>query len=235
MDTSTKQHYVYKITCLETGEYYYGKRSCNGSWKDDPYMGSGQILKRKIKAHPEYTWTKEVLLLLDSIEEALEYEAVVIGNKFKGGEDWDGLCLNLTAGGLGSRGCSPSEETRAKLSRAGKGKKKPPLTEEARINMSTAQKGKTHSEETRAKMSEAHKGKSLSEEHRSKIGEAAKGNQRALGVVRSEETRAKMSEAQKGNQNWLGKTHSEETRAKMREAALARAAKKRAEKALTEN
>ena len=105
MQTSSLQHYVYKITCLETGEYYYGKRSCNGSWKDDPYMGSGLLLNDKMKAHPDYTWRKEVLLLLETSEEAYEYEALIIGNKFKGGSDWDGLCLNLTLGGSG--GSSP--------------------------------------------------------------------------------------------------------------------------------
>ena len=183
MDTSTKQHYVYKITCLETGEYYYGKRSCNGSWKDDPYMGSGQILKRKIKAHPEYTWTKEVLLLLDSSEEALEYEAVVIGNKFKGGEDWDGLCLNLTAGGLGSRGCSRSEEHRAKISEAAKGNQRAlgvVRSEETKAKISKALKGhqnwlgKTHSEETKAKIGAGNKGKIVSEEAKAKMSAARK-------------------------------------------------------------
>ena len=105
MSSPSLQHYIYKITCLETGEYYYGKRSAP-DWKTDKYyMGSGKILRRKRKAHPNYTWIKEVLLLLDSVEEALEYERVVIGNKYYGGSDYDGLCLNLCEGGSGGGVC----------------------------------------------------------------------------------------------------------------------------------
>ena len=99
-----RSHYVYKITNRTTGEYYYGKRSCNGSWRDDSYMGSGQKLVKKMKAHPEHEWYKEVLLILDTEEEAYHYEALSIGDRWKGGTGYDGLCLNLTAGGVG--GCS---------------------------------------------------------------------------------------------------------------------------------
>lgn len=99
MQTSNLQHYIYKISCKETGEYYYGKRTAV-DWKADPYMGSGYLLKKKMEAHPDYTWTKEVLLLLDSAEEAYEYEAIVIGDKWKD----DPKCLNLCPGGEGGMG-----------------------------------------------------------------------------------------------------------------------------------
>lgn len=103
------QHYIYKITCVETGEYYYGKRSAP-DWETDSYMGSGILLKNKMTAYPEYQWKKEVLLLLDSSEEAYEYEAVVIGEKYYGGKDYDGLCLNLTVGGAGGSAPGASEK-----------------------------------------------------------------------------------------------------------------------------
>ena len=93
-----RSHYVYKITNRTTGEYYYGKRSCNGSWRDDSYMGSGQKLTNKMKAHPDHEWHKEVLMLLDTEEEAYQYEALSIGDRWK----TDPLCLNLMGGGLGT-------------------------------------------------------------------------------------------------------------------------------------
>lgn len=93
-----KNHYIYKITNKTTGEYYYGKRSCHNGWQADNYMGSGTLLKKKMEVHPDHEWIKEVLLILDTEEEAFEYERVVIGDKW----DTDPLCLNLTPGGLGS-------------------------------------------------------------------------------------------------------------------------------------
>ena len=209
MQTSNLQHYIYKISCKETGEYYYGKRSCDGRWQDDTkYMGSGTLLKSKMEAHPDYTWTKEVLLLLDSAEEAYEYEAVVIGEKYKGGRDDDGLCLNLCAGGGCNTGYTHNEETRMKISERNKGKT---CSEETKARLSEAAKGKKlppRSEEHRAKISKARKGKALSEEAKAKVSAARKGK------PRSEETRAKISESLKG------RVVSEEHCAKLSEAML---------------
>jgi len=78
---------------------------------------------------------------------------------------------NLTDGGEGMSGLSPSEETRKKLSLAFKGKPKTfehnqkvgiankgkKRSLEHKMAVSKAQKGKKHSEETRLKMSLAHK------------------------------------------------------------------------------
>ena len=79
---------------------------------------------------------------------------------------------NLTDGGDGIVGCS--EETRAKLALASKGRK---FSEETRAKIGLASKNRRPNEETRAKMSVAHK-------HRRPP---------------DEKTRAKMSAAQKGH------------------------------------
>lgn len=111
------------------------------------------------------------------------------------------------------KGMHHSEETKKRLSEAGKGNKNAlgqHHTEEAKKKMSEAKSGKNHpnygkhrSEETRKKISDAHKGKKLSEKTKRKLSEANKGKHH------SEETKKKISEAQKNQ--------SEETKAKMRE------------------
>jgi len=42
MASREKQHYIYKITCQESREYYYGKRSCVGSWKEAAEAAEGE-------------------------------------------------------------------------------------------------------------------------------------------------------------------------------------------------
>lgn len=96
-------NYIYKITNKTTGEYYYGVRSCSGHWKDDSYMGSGILLKRKMKAHPDHEWIKEVLLVFDTPEEAYEYEEVILQGRHIGCDTHDGFCLNMRQGGVGGR------------------------------------------------------------------------------------------------------------------------------------
>lgn len=111
----------------------------------------------------------------------------------------DRVGYNKTYGGGSGR---PTEETKRKLSESIKGKYcgeksywyGKHRSEETRRKMSEAGKGKHHSEETKRKLSEANKGKQLSEEHKRKLSESCKGKQL------SEETRRKISESCKGRQ-----------------------------------
>ena len=118
-----------------------------------------------------------------------------------------------------------SEETRAKLSKAHKGKT---LSKEHRAKMSIALKGRPCSEETRAKISAANKGRRLpplSEETKAKRAAAAvarKGRPGPTkGKVLTEEHKTKISSANKGkpkseeHKAKLKKPRSEEARAKM--------------------
>jgi predicted GIY-YIG superfamily endonuclease len=116
------------------------------------------------------------------------------------------LC-NQTDGGEGMS--NPSEETRAKLSDARKGKI---VGVETRAKISVASKGKIISAETRIKMSDARKGKILGAETRAKLSAASKGRKHP---PRSDECRAKLSAASKGKQYHLGHKHSQESIAKM--------------------
>lgn len=133
--------------------------------------------------------------------------------------------VNATDGGEGPSGWSPSEETLAKMSAAGLGRKMPP---EVRAKISAANKGRKlsaeHAEKLRAILRHrnaqpeqraagaAKKGRSPSAETRAKMSASALGRRRApfspehrarlsaaaSGRVFSEETRRKMSEAKRG-------------------------------------
>ena len=117
------------------------------------------------------------------------------------------LC-NLTDGGEGVSGCKSlvghkvSMETREKLSKALKGKKKPPRSVEHRKKISVIQKGKKVSEDQKIKQSLAMIGKKASDETKRKMSEAHRGNKYNFGKKATIETRLKMSKSQKNKIPW---------------------------------
>ncbi|MEY9198668.1 hypothetical protein ABIA16_003784 [Sinorhizobium fredii] len=147
---------------------------------------------------------------------------------------------NISPGGDGLFGATPSEETRRKLSAASSGENNPrygkPCSPETRRKISAANSNPP--EEKRRKLREANLGKTIPAEVRTKIGDASRGkprpddvrrkiseshkgkvfsdeHRRKIGEAsanRSEETRRKISEANKG------RVTSEETRRKLSEA-----------------
>ena len=132
--------------------------------------------------------TVQILREWDSEDEAFEHEKLLISQYRSMGYP----LVNLTDGGEGASGLQHSEEFRARMSEARKGKI---FTPETRTKLSEAHKGKSPSPETRARMSEARKGRkgrSHTPETRAKISEALKGKSI------TPEARAKMSETRKG-------------------------------------
>jgi hypothetical protein len=184
-------YYTYAYLREDKTPYYIGK-------------GKGDRINSKRRSIKPPKDRSRIIYLKQNLteEEAFRHEIYMI-DVFGRIDLGTGILYNRTNGGEGPSGWVPSEETRRKISEAGKGHI---VLEETKIKMSEARKGKTHSEESKIKMSEARKGKTQSEETRRKNSEAHKGK------TQSEETRRKNSEAHKG------KTHSEETRRKMSEA-----------------
>jgi hypothetical protein len=131
-------------------------------------------------------------------EEACSIEIYLIS--FYGRADLGlGSLVNMTDGGEGSIGAIFSEETKAKLSEAGKGrifseeskdKMRKPRSEEAKANMSKGQIGKKLSKEHKTKLSAAAIGKKQSEERIKKVSEAL------IGIKHSEERNAKKKKPQ---------------------------------------
>jgi hypothetical protein len=184
------------------------------------YVGKGtekrvKTIRRKNKHHTnivnKYGRQNIIVrsMLCRSEQHALDLEVKLIAALRNGGVK----LVNRTDGGDGMSGYKHSEESKAKMSEAGKCKvfseehkanmsesaKGKPKSDEHKAKISVIHKGKVFSEESRAKMSKTHTGKVLSEEHKAKLSAAATGR------VLSEETKAKISEAKK--------SPSEETRA----------------------
>lgn len=163
---------VYKLT-FENGKAYVGITT--------------ETLSRRVQRHIYYARSNRLYLLSCAIRKYGEkaFSAEVIGSA----DSWDELvnleiiaikkhgCLcpngyNMTKGGDGSKGVSPTEEKRKKISESLTGRK---LTDEHRKAISFAQIGKTIPLETRKRMSDAHKNRPpMSEEQRKIRSDAAK-------------------------------------------------------------
>ena len=208
MQTRTTIPFYYIVGWTNEQKYYIGSRYANGCDPSDlgtKYFTSSKVVKEKWKEQPPDI--VQVLLTFETKEQAREWEATALHNfgvpnnpmflnksagtkGFKVPENLtESHRLKISASLTGKKRSPHSDETRAKMSSAHKGKTH---SVEARAKMSSAHKGKTHSEEARAKMSSAHKGKTHSEEARSKISASNKGR------TVSEDTRAKRSAALKG-------------------------------------
>lgn len=174
--------HIYKITNDINGKFYYGVH--NGS-NTEKYMGSGIALKKAQDKHGLNNFSKQILLWFDTIEEAYEYEAVIVSEKLIKSKN----CYNMRVGGCGGSvkgkenpnyGLKRSDEYKAKMSEAQKGRI---ISEDHRRNISNAKKGCTpwnkgitgfkHTEEARLKMSKALKGRVFDEEHQKNLKIAA--------------------------------------------------------------
>ena len=205
--------FTYRVTCIPTGQHYYGVRWQAGCHPDElwtKYFTSSDKVKALIEEHGKDSFQFEIRRTFpNNPKAAIDWEARVL-KKIYLDENW----LNQAA--------FPSIDNR--------GENNPNWGKPA------WNRGKEHSEETRRKIGDGkrgknigenhpmygkepwNKGKKLSEEHRKKLSEAALSgkntgeNHPFYGKTHSEETRKKLSEAN------LGKKLSEETRRKMSEA-----------------
>lgn len=138
-----KRHYIYRMVNDTTGEFYIGKRSCKGEPAADvKYMGSGVVITKKVKKHPEQ-WRKEILCFARDEAQLNQAERWAIGSQWIDNP----LCLNCTPGGDG----------------------KSEWTEEERAAQSARQKKYFESEENRAAQSARTKERWSSQEQRAVI------------------------------------------------------------------
>ncbi|MFA5458634.1 MAG: GIY-YIG nuclease family protein [Synergistaceae bacterium] len=176
---------IYKATNRANGKIYIGKttrslkRRLSEHFKSEKGYFPNALRKYGLQG---FEFTKiENCKSENSLNEREMYWISFFGCKYPGG-------YNLTDGGEGMSGFSPSEATRKKLSNALGGltrsddtRKKMSLSrqgivfsENHRKNISEANRRRIFSAETRAKMSAAHKGVPMSESARENISKAAK-------------------------------------------------------------
>lgn len=204
--------YVYIISSNITGKICYVGKTNNlkRRWKEHR-MAVASVspcpLYRALRKYGVEAFKFEPLATYTTEEIALDNEVALIRSLRESGVK----LYNLTDGGEGLSGFSPSAETRAKLSAIFKGRKFSP---ETLARMSAGQKGRVHSPETRMKLSKINKGRVQTLQHRTKRAAAQ------IGRRYSPETIAKMSASHKG------KKMSAEARMKM---SMARRGKKRPE------
>lgn len=198
--------YVYLIGWKKLDTWYCGARYANDCspldlWKT--YFTSSKHVKEFRQKHGEPDHI-EILKEFTTKEDALLFEKTKLKefdvlNK----ENW----LNKSIGGeefaiFGSL----SQEHKAKLSLAIKGKKLPPRSKEQIRKHAESLRGFKHSEETKRKMSESRIGRKASEEHKKSISTALTGK--------------KFTEERKRNigAKSKGRKHSEETKRKIKES-----------------
>lgn len=182
-----KPVHIYAATCAESGKVYVGittdLQRRKRRHKLDATDGYPYAFYRAIRKYGWESFTWELLETCDTRDFANEREILWI--KRFNSQVPNGY--NSTQGGdTGRHGQTVSEETRRKLSEAGKGRV---FTEEHRRNLSIAQKAKAPaSEETRRRISEANKGKVISEETRRKmVVSAGRGEDHCMAKLKNEQ------------------------------------------------
>ena len=172
MENTSRKPYIYKVTNLETGQYYIGSQ-CSGKTVGVNYFTSStnKVFWDDFKNYREEKYKIEIIKEFVDPKECGRAENYVIRNYML---KKDGLCLNKFYCCSGKKvfstaGTHPSEETRKKLSEIKKGI---PLSEDIRKKISITlqgrpspnkglpawNKGVPWSEEVRQKMRKTKKG-----------------------------------------------------------------------------
>lgn len=176
---------VYMFTCLANGKRYIGSSY-------DIYKRLQEHLGHLARNDHENHYLQEawnfygedafdVVILEECLLDARNARERVLILEYS--PEW-----NLKLPNLERDAWAASEETRAKISAAGRGR---PKSEEHRARIGESQVGKKLSQATRDRIAAAHTGKKLSEEHKQKVSEAGRGR------AKSPEMRAKNSLALK--------------------------------------
>lgn len=165
-----KFNYTYKITNIETQEFYVGVRSCKCKIEDDKYMGSSSIWTKLYIKEYRKILVKEIVNTFPTRKEANQGEVELLKQY-----EHDPLCINKYFG------YTPDMT----------GTKQTPEWIEKRklFGERNGMFGKHHTEETKKKISESLKGREISEETKKKIGDFHRGKKY------NEDTRAKISKA----------------------------------------
>jgi len=95
MEKKKKYHFLYKITCRITNNYYIGVHSTTNL--EDGYLGSGKIIKLSIKKHGKENHIIEIVKFFDTNKEKYLAEKEYLTEEMI----LDSKCMNISCGGLG--------------------------------------------------------------------------------------------------------------------------------------
>lgn len=206
-----REFYVYLHSRLHTGEPFYvgkgkGSRAKSASGRNRYWS---RIVKKDGGFH--------VSILAGNLDEEfamlLEIEAIDLLRRK------NAALVNMTDGGDGASGHSPSDETRAKLSASSATKGKPAWNR----GLPSWNRGVKQPPELLEKLSKIRTGKKLTDDHKAKISAANKG------IMKTAEWRQKLSVSHKGRPTWsAGKNLTESHRRNISNALLKRNAEIRA-------
>ena len=161
---------IYKISNKEDGKIYIGQaKDIEKRWKT-----------HKRGQYPEDKFTYEILMECD-LEQLNFWEIAWITSENACDPD---VGYNKTLGGTSLKVIIKSDEVKAKISAARKGKK---VTDETKAKTSATLKGRKLTDEHKAKISATLKGREYTDETKAKISTALKGRKRTA------ETKAKIS------------------------------------------
>lgn len=116
-----KYNFVYKTTNNINGRYYVGVHTTDKL--NDGYLGSGNAMLKAIKKYGRKNFTREIIEMCESAEQAYELEALIVD------EEWvdNPKTYNLRTGGYEGQRFRWSDEMRARLAqtRSFKGENNP--------------------------------------------------------------------------------------------------------------
>lgn len=153
---------IYKTTNQINGKIYIGYHSTLDL--NDSYLGSGKILNQAIEKNGTESFTKEILYVFPSKEEALQKEREIVNEEFIQRDD----TYNMKIGGEG--GWDHTHRDPEIIAKRQNGNKRAikngsaatwKLTKEQRSNLTTGKNngfyGKKHTEESKRKIGESKK------------------------------------------------------------------------------
>ena len=200
---------VYQATLKDTDKHYVGitkktlERRVSGH-SADANRNSQNHFHRALRKYGDENFEWQVRATLPTQQESQIAEKILIA--------LENPHYNSTAGGEGSIGYVPTEETRKKISIAGTGRKQSAETIEKR----TVQlRGQKRSAEQRARMSASATGKIVSDSARANMSACKIGHPPTGPKKHTEETRQKMRDAKAAHNPHTGMKRSDETRLKM--------------------
>lgn len=188
MSADTGKWILYQTTNLINNKIYIGVHKLSNTIDSKRYLGSGNALKLAIRKYGRKSFTRTTLTEFNCASEAYVAEAGVVTKEFCSRED----TYNIKTGGIGGLGgrlgAKCTEEHKAKIGAANKGK----IISEAHkvilraVNIGNKNcLGRVHTEEARAKIKAARKNQIITEKHKAKMRASKTGakNHLSLAVI----------------------------------------------------